>query len=214
MEKQNQVQSTTEQVKNSLSDMTDQAKQKVSETLDDAKQKANETLGEAKQQAESTFEEQKGRAADRLSGVAGALRQTSQELNSQDDMVAQLADSFADQADRLANYLRDRDLSDLFSDVRQVAQRQPELFVAGALAAGFLLGRFLKSSGTPSSNQYGTSQYSSSYGTAPYANKGTGGNGQAQSYSWRESDAVSATGEPFASAQDISVSRSEGSYGR
>lgn len=219
MEQQNQAQSTTEQVKNTLGDMTSQAKQKVNETLDEAKQKASESLGEAKQQAESTFAEQKGRAADRLSGVAGALRQTSQDLQSQDDMVAQLADSFADQADRLSNYLRERDLSDLFNDVRQVAQRQPELFVAGALAAGFLLGRFLKSSGNTPSTRYASAQYGSQYGAAPYTSSGNGGYGRTQTYpwresSWRESDVVSATGEPFAATQDISVSGSEAPYGR
>jgi hypothetical protein len=214
MDQQNQTQSTSDQVKNSPGEMTTQAKQKVNETLDEAKQKANETLGEAKQQAESTVAAQKERAADRLSGVAGALRQTSQELQPQDNMVAQLADSLADQAERLANYLRERDLSDLFNDVRQVAQRQPELFVAGALATGFLLGRFLKSSGDATSTHNNASQYSTQYGTAPSANGGKVGNGGVETYPWRESDVVSATGEPFAAAQDISVTGSEAPYVR
>jgi len=210
MEQQNQVQSTTEQVKNSLSDMTNQAKQKVGETLDEAKQKANETLGEAKQQAESKFDEQKQRAADRISGVAGALHQTSKELQSQDDMIAQFADSFAEQADKLSTYLRERDLGDLFNDVRQVAQRQPELFVAGALAAGFLLGRFLKSSSSPSSTRYDSAEFSSS----PYGYNRYGEQARSMAYSGRESDRVSATGEPFTSVEEIPVTGSEAPYGR
>jgi ABC-type transporter Mla subunit MlaD len=213
MPNQYEGQSTTEQVKNSLGEVASQAKQKVSETLDEAKQQANETLGEAKQQAESKFEEQKRRAAERLSGVAGALRQTSQELQPQDDTIAQYADSFAEQVDKLSNYLRERDVRDLFNDVRQVAQRQPELFVAGALAAGFLLGRFLKSSGTPSSTGYPSSQFSPS----PYANYGNGGDLGATAYPRREfgeANRANTMGEPYSSVREIPVTGSEEPYGR
>lgn len=210
MQNQNEGQSTTEQVKNSLGEVADQAKQKVSETLDEAKQKANETLGEAKQQAESKFDEQKRLAADRLSGVAGALRQTSQGLHDQDDTIAQYADSFAEQVDKLSNYLRERDLSQLVGDVRQVAHRQPELFVAGALAAGFLLGRFLKSSGSPSSTRYAPSQSS----TWPSANEGNGGYAYGTSEPSRGFGNSNEMGRSFSSVQEVPVRGSEERYGR
>jgi hypothetical protein len=119
-----------------------------------AKQVVNETLGEAKGQVKSAFADQKARAAERLGGVAGALRQTSQELRSnQNEFIADYTEAAAQQVDRFSSYLTERDLGDLMGDLRGLAQRQPEVFVAGALAAGFLLGRFIKSSGSQS--QYG-----------------------------------------------------------
>ena len=91
--------------------------------------------------------EQKGHAAERLSGVANALRESGNSFRSQDEEAfATYADSAADQVERFSGYLRDQNVNDLVRDVKQLAKRQPELFVAGALAAGFFLGRFFKSS--------------------------------------------------------------------
>ncbi len=120
---------------------------------DRAKQVAQESLNEAKSQLRSALSDQKHLAAGQLHQVADALRQTSQELHSHDKGgVAQYADSAAEQVERLSSYLDGRDFSELWDDLQTMANRQPELFVAGALAAGFLAGRFLRSSGTAGSS--------------------------------------------------------------
>src|SRR5678815_1031104 len=90
----------------------------IGEMASQAKQKAVETVDDVKQQAQSKLDERKQQAADRLSSVAGALRQTSQELGAQDDTLAQYVDSFAEQVERVSSYLRERDLSELLNDVR------------------------------------------------------------------------------------------------
>jgi len=86
-------------------------------------------------------------AAERLGGVAQVLRHAGQELAGNDQStLAQYTDSLASQIDNFSNTLRDREIGSLLEDAKQLAYRQPEWFVAGALAAGFALGRFFKSS--------------------------------------------------------------------
>lgn len=140
------VQETVGQARQAASNLTEQAKQKVTEGVD-----------QAKRQAKSTLDEQKSRTAEQLGGIAGALRQTGEQLQEQDNaMVAQYAQSAADQIERFSNYLQTADVSELWRETQNLARRQPELFVAGALAGGFLLARFLKSSSAQSAS-YGTS---------------------------------------------------------
>jgi len=139
------VQGTVDQARQVASNLTEQAKQKVSEGVD-----------QAKRQAKSTLDEQKSRTAEQLGGIAGALRQTGEQLQEQDNaMVAQYAQGAADQIERFSNYLQTADISELWREAQNLARRQPELFVAGALASGFLLARFLKSSSAQSYN-YGS----------------------------------------------------------
>jgi hypothetical protein len=105
-------------------------------------------------------------AAERIEGVAHALRQAGQDLAGRDEgTLAHYTDSLAGQLDNFSNTLRDRDIGSLLEDAKQLAHRQPELFVAGALAAGFVLGRFFKSSRrshqdrTQYDYQYGYNEY-------------------------------------------------------
>jgi len=136
------VQETAGQVRQAASNVAEQAKQKVTEGVD-----------QAKRQAKSTLDEQKSRTAEQLGGIAGALRQTGEQLQGQDNaMVAQYAQGAADQIERFSNYLQTADVSELWRETQNLARRQPELFVAGALAGGFLLARFLKSSNAQSRN--------------------------------------------------------------
>lgn len=136
------VQETMDQARQAASNLTEQAKQKVTEGVD-----------QAKHQAKSVLDEQKSRTAEQLGGIAGALRQTGEQLQEQDNpMVAQYAQSAADQIERFSNYLQTAEVSELWRETQNLARRQPELFVAGALAGGFLLARFLKSSNAQSRN--------------------------------------------------------------
>lgn len=116
------------------------------------KEAGAKTEDETKTQVKSVLHEQKNRAADQIDSFADALRRTSRDIRSQDEnqMIAEYADAAAGQVERLSNYLKSRDVGQLVESLRSTAQRQPEVFAAGALAAGFLVGRFLKSS-SPSS---------------------------------------------------------------
>jgi hypothetical protein len=84
--------------------------------------------------------------------------------------LAQYTDSLAGQLDKFSETLRNRDIGSLMDEAKQLAYRQPEVFVVGALAAGFLIGRFLKSSSRPSSRSY--AQYDSRNQDGPYGQYG------------------------------------------
>jgi len=177
-----QAKQTANDVKQSAGNIADQAKQAAVETVDQAKQAVNDTLGEAKQQVAARFDAQKSQAADRLSNVANALRQTGENLESQnEDTFGQYARAAADQLEQFSNTLQNKNMNELLNEVQGFARRQPELFIAGSLAAGFLLGRFLKSSGSRtasyndnSNRRYGNGgSYSSGYGQSSYNKSGT-----------------------------------------
>lgn len=144
---ENSLKHTVADAKHEASNLVDQAKQSATEAVSQAKQFAVDTLEDTKNQAQSSLDAQKNQAADRLSGVADVLRQTSQELGShQEDAFAGYADNAAEQIEKLSGYLRDKNLTELYREVQGLAQRKPDLFLVGALAGGFLLARFLKSS--------------------------------------------------------------------
>ena len=100
-----------------------------------------------KQRANSQFDTQKGRATDSISAIAGAVRQSTQQLrDQQQDGLAQYVERAADQLERFSTGLRDKSADELIRDVRDMARRQPALFIGGSFAVGLLAARFLKSS--------------------------------------------------------------------
>ena len=143
---------STTDIKTAVNQTVNQAKDQVSQTAgsltEQAKQKVTETLDQATEQVKSTVEDQKARAVDQLSSVAGALRQTGQQLSeqNQNDVVAQYTEAAADQIEKLSTYLQNKGVNELLQEAQDLARRRPDLFVAGALGVGFLVGRFLKSS--------------------------------------------------------------------
>jgi hypothetical protein len=128
-------------------EIADEAKSAVSNAATEVKSQVSDMTHSAQEQANSFLGEQKDVAASRIEGVAEALRSAGQELAGRDEgQLAQYTDSLAGQLDNFSNTLRDREIGSLLDDAKQLAHRQPELFVAGMLAAGFVLGRFFKSS--------------------------------------------------------------------
>lgn len=149
--------------------ITEQAQKVTKDVLDQGKQTIGNTLDEIKKRADSAVTEQKQQAAQKLENVAGALRSSSQELRKSElATFADYANSAADYVDDFSHFLSNRNPLELWGEVQTFARRQPEVFVLGTLAAGFLLGRFLRSSGstsTPSSytnpNRYASYQQAS-----------------------------------------------------
>jgi hypothetical protein len=128
-------------------ELVEDAKSAVSNATSQVKSQASDLASTAQEQATHFLDEQKGVAAQRIEGVANALRHAGQELAGNDEgTLAQYTDSLASQLDKFSTSLREREIGSLIDDAKQLAYRQPELFVAGALAAGFVIGRFFKSS--------------------------------------------------------------------
>lgn len=113
-----------------------------------AKQSAGEAAEYAKNKTRSFAEEQKTAAASRIGGVAEALRKSARQLQEgEQSPVADYVGQAADKLDGFARSLRDQDVRALMTQAEDLARRQPGLFLGGAMLSGFLLARFLKSSG-------------------------------------------------------------------
>jgi len=157
----------------------DQVQGTVGQVVDQAQSAAGQVSEQAKQQASSQLESQKGRAVDSLVTVAQALRQTGQHLQQQDQSaVAGYVEQAAERVETVTNYLRGRDVPQLMADTQDFARRQPALFLTGAIALGFLGGRFLMSSGRRAAPQQSTSlarAYTPTYGYTELGPSGSTG---------------------------------------
>jgi hypothetical protein len=155
-------QSTGDKVKEKASQVTDQAQQAVSQATD-----------RAQQQAKSQIATRKDQAAGNLTDVSQAVSQVGSQLRQNDhDTLAQYADMAAQQVNRAASYLRERNVNEILDEVQGAARRQPALFLAGAFVLGVLGARFLKSSSPQSGSRYNTSGYYRQGGASQY--RGTG----------------------------------------
>ena len=166
-------------------------KQQAGEVASQVKDQAVHLQDQVAEQATSKLDERKDQATSGLGDVSQAVRKTGEELRSRDQaMVAGYVDQAAEQLDRATQYLRNRDVRELVSDVESFARREPTLFIGGAFALGVLAARFLKSSG-----QAASSGTSGSMGSQGRSNQGT----QAALSSYSSYSAMSHT-QPFAVA--------------
>jgi hypothetical protein len=112
------------------------------------RQEAGSWADEAKHQGRRMFNEQKGRVAEQITGIAQALRQSSEQSQQQDDqqMAGRVLRQAATGLDQLSELLRKGDADALLQRTSRLMREQPALFMGGAVAAGFVLSRFLKSS--------------------------------------------------------------------
>jgi hypothetical protein len=123
------------------------ARAQIREVKDQVVDQARTSLRQARDSATSSLNDSRHQAADRIGGVASAVRSTSDHLRSENQPgVANLTDSLAEQVERFSSYLRDRDLRAFRDDVEHFARRQPAAALGLALALGMLGARFLKSS--------------------------------------------------------------------
>ncbi|HET6726337.1 MAG TPA: hypothetical protein VFH85_10080 [Gammaproteobacteria bacterium] len=119
----------------------------ASRVKEQAKQTTREAVDDVRRQATETAERQKYAAAEQADSVAGAFRDTADQLDRRDQgWLAEIARRCADGADRIAGEMRGKDLSELIERTQVFARERPATFLAGAVAAGFLLTRFVKSS--------------------------------------------------------------------
>jgi len=112
-----------------------------------AKDTAADVAGQAREQVTTKASAQKDRATEGLTSVATALRQTSEQLRSQDTgPVSQYVEQAADQVEKVTQYLQSKSVGEIVGEVERFARREPALFLGGAFALGLLGARFLKSS--------------------------------------------------------------------
>jgi hypothetical protein len=119
-----------------------------------SRQRAKTILAELAEAAMSValfaVNQHKENHAQQVGALAEAARAAARSLErSQSPMAARYADRTADQIDEFSRSLRESSWVDLLGDVENSAHRHPALFVVGAVAAGFLAGRFLSVAAPP-----------------------------------------------------------------
>lgn len=97
---------------------------------------------DGRQKIEST----KRTAAQHVEGIALALDRAREVLEQREPALASYASQLASGVGNLATRLREASLEDLLEDTRELARRNPMMYLAGGVAAGFALARFLKAS--------------------------------------------------------------------
>ncbi|WP_397453678.1 hypothetical protein [Pseudomonas sp. NA-150] len=124
------------------------------EKLEDLKENVTEALSGARQQADVQFGEYRDTAADQIEALAKGAKSIVSELESKDTLG--MSDYLADMAKSmsgLAGNLRGKSAEQLFHDGADLARSNPTLFIAGSIALGFGLSRFLKA-GNSSATTY------------------------------------------------------------
>jgi hypothetical protein len=132
------------------------------------KQAVGDMARDASEEARSAVERGKHQAVGAAERTAAALDQTSANLAAEgQETLAEVAGMLSSRLSGLAHSLERRSLDELARDARQLAQRNPGLFVAGGVALGIALSRFFKASAPqrPSSADYGGYGSGSGYGS-------------------------------------------------
>ncbi len=112
---------------------------------DRAMQRGSGMLHEVQGKVNEGVEQGKGRIASEISAMGGALREAAGKLEDRDSGIGRYASMAADQIESLGDFVRDADPNEMLMGVQRFARRRPELFLGGAIIAGLLLGRFLRS---------------------------------------------------------------------
>lgn len=99
-----------------------------------------------KEDGRRTIEQRKRSAAARVEGIAQAIERTGAQFNETEPTLADLASRVAGTVGNLATRLREGSIDELVDDARALARRNPGLFIAGGVVAGFVLARFVKAS--------------------------------------------------------------------
>lgn len=127
------------------------------EAVSQAQDQAVKLVGMAREQATTQVATQKERAAGVLGALGTALQDASRQVREHDDAaMADYIEMAAGQIDGLATMVKEQDLGQLIESAQQFARRQPMVFVAAAIAVGFIGTRFIRSSSPSPGGQNGS----------------------------------------------------------
>ncbi len=120
----------------------------TAQTAADAlRQQATEFAGDVGHELVRTGEAQKARGVEAIRGLARAIDTAADELQRQSPLAARAVHEAARGVEDFSDNLSNRNVNELVDAGVRLARTQPALFVAGSVAAGFALARFLKSGG-------------------------------------------------------------------
>lgn len=119
--------------------------------LAEAGQQATESAGHIAGRAADLGLQQADRgremAAEGIDKLARTVRRVSTDMQTDQPQIANAALTAADQADKVAQYLRTTDAREIIGSVEDAARRQPLIFIGGAFLLGLAASRFIKAAG-------------------------------------------------------------------
>jgi ElaB/YqjD/DUF883 family membrane-anchored ribosome-binding protein len=127
-------------MKDKVTDAASTARDKATEMAGTAGEKARQMSGTATEKLDA----QRDTVAGGLDSVATTLRDKAETIPG-GDKTTQAAQMAADKMETASGYLREHEVGDMMSDVQTLVRSHPTESLVVALAAGFLLGRALKS---------------------------------------------------------------------
>jgi len=129
--------------------LADGLRDAASMTTKVVKEQVSAVAGEVGHELGKTAEEQMGRGAEAIQGFARAIEAAGSELEEQSPQLARLVNDWAGKVRDVSRSVSNRQVSDLVDTANDFARTQPAIFFGAAVAAGFALARFLKSSAKP-----------------------------------------------------------------
>ena len=114
------------------------------------KENVTEALGDARQQADAQFGQYRDTAAEQIEALAQGTKSFVSEIESKDTLgMSDYLSDIAESMSGLAGNLRGKSAEQLLHDAADLARNNPALFIAGSVALGFGLSRFLKAGSAP-----------------------------------------------------------------
>lgn len=145
------AQETMETATHAAHDLIEQTTQQAGELAAQATDQVVTAIGDAKQQVTSAFTAQRDQAVASLTGLADVLRGAGERIGDTtkdgSEMPAAVGPLVQDAANRLAqsaDFLRDKDAASLLKEARNLAQREPMLYIGAMFAVGIAGARLLK----------------------------------------------------------------------
>lgn len=140
----------------SASDLGEIGQQAVSQ----AQEQAVKIVSQAREQVTANVKSQTARGATIATVLSSTLQDAGSQLREQNEAgIASYLDQAAGQVEQIGSMLENQEYSQLIGTVQGLAQRQPVLFFAAAVAVGVVGARFLRSSGSQGTSSQGASQY-------------------------------------------------------
>ena len=112
---------------------------------DYASEAAARAAGDVGKKATGLFATQIAAGADYVTMIADTAESAAAELEDKAPELARMVQDVADRASAFADDLRHHSPEEMLDVAAEFARDNPRLFIGGAVAAGFLLSRFLKS---------------------------------------------------------------------
>jgi vacuolar-type H+-ATPase subunit H len=140
---------------------TGQAQQELERAKGEAGHIASEAAEAARDRGREQLDSIKHRTADRAEELADAIDSTASDLESGDSgaAVSGYGHSMAEMMRRFAGGLREQEIEDFASELAGFARRSPASFLAGSVALGFGVSRFLKATSQRPAEHYGSDRW-------------------------------------------------------